>query len=305
MPAIIVVGSINRDIVAFVTRHPQPGETVLGLHSAMFPGGKGANQAVAAARLRADPAHGVRMVGRVGCDSNGLELRRFLSSENIDVTGVTTCASANTGLGLIVVDAKGQNAITVISGANMDWPEAYAPLAVTPDDVVVCQLEVPLAVVRATFAAAKAVGARTVLNPAPFQSVPADILRTTDVMVLNEVELAQMLGRTDMDCEAPDFAASLQSLRQLGPTAVVVTLGAAGARLVDATSSLVPVPGRAVIAVDTTGAGDCFVGALAAGLLANTDLTTAVHFANEAAAVSVTRAGAASSIPTRQEVLAT
>ena len=306
MPTLSVVGSINMDIVAFVARHPRPGETILGERSAQLPGGKGANQAVAAARLRADPKTVVRMVGRVGRDAFGSEMVRFLEGEGIDVAEVVATEAAGTGLALITVDARGENAITVISGANMAWLDGLPTQPFASRDIVICQLEIPLAIVEAAFVQAKVAKATTILNPAPYQSLPDAILSRTDILVLNEIELGQMLGRDA--AEIADDKQTIPAAREVlakGPGAVIVTLGAAGVLLVERGGRAERVPGHAVRAVDTTGAGDCFVGALAAQMLVNDDLLAAAHFANRAAAVSVTRAGAAASIPTRQELVIT
>lgn len=303
MPAITVVGSINKDIVAYVARHPTPGETVLGERAAQFPGGKGANQAVAAARLRVDPETPVRMVGRIGFDAFGSEMVRFLRGEGIDVAQVKATDRAGTGIALITVDAKGENAITVVSGANMLWNEGLTELPFAARDIVVCQLEIPQAIVLAAFVQAKAAGATTILNPAPFQTIAEGILARTDILVLNEIELGQMLGRDPAEIAANK--GTLPAAREVlmtGPAAVIVTLGAAGVLLVEKTGRAERIPGQAVRAIDTTGAGDCFVGALAAEVMRDVDLLAAVHFANRAAAISVTRPGAAASIPLRTEL---
>lgn len=303
MPSIIIIGSINRDIVARVPHIPAPGETVLGSGSAQYPGGKGANQAVAAARLRADPAVMVRMIGRVGPDAFGSEMTAFLEAEGIDVSGVTVSERSGTGIALITVDDVGENAIAVISGANSDWPSGLGALALAPRDVVVCQLEIPLAVVSAAFAAAKQAHATTILNPAPFQALPSALLANTDVLVLNEVELAQMLGRDPSAIvDTKQIVPTVRDVLALGPAAAIVTLGASGALVVEKSGRAERIPGRSVKAVDTTGAGDCFVGALAAELVRDDSRVSAAHFANRAAAVSVTRDGASSSMPHRGDV---
>lgn len=304
MPAITVVGSINKDIVAYVSAHPKPGETVLGDRSAQFPGGKGTNQAVAAARLRADPATSVRMVGRIGFDAFGSEMLRFLRDEGIDVAQVKATDRAGTGIALITVDASGENAITVVSGANMLWIEGLTELPFAARDVVVCQLEIPLAIVQAAFVQAKAANATTILNPAPYHDLSEGILSRTDILVLNEIELCQMLGRElgEIASNQQTFPAAREVLA-MGPTAVIVTLGAAGVLLVEKSGRAERIPGQAVRTVDTTGAGDCFVGALAAELLRDDDLFAAAHYANRAAAISVTRPGAASSIPHRLDLI--
>jgi ribokinase len=301
MPAIVVVGSINRDIVARVAHLPTPGETVLAATSTLHPGGKGANQAVAATRLRRQPTDSVRLIGRVGRDGFGADMRALFLAEGIDASGVTD-ANVATGLAFITIDDHAQNMITVVSGANLDWPRACPPLNLAAGDIVICQLEIPLTIVTSAFAQARAAGATTLLNPAPFQPVPDNLLANTDVLVLNELELAQMLGRNINDFENGALIAAVHTIVAKGPRAVVVTLGGAGALLVEASGRAVHIPARAVQAVDTTGAGDCFVGAMAAALRDDDDLRAACDFANTAASLSVTRHGAASSMPTRADL---
>jgi ribokinase len=302
MSSVVVVGSINQDIVAYVERLPAAGETVSGSKSALHPGGKGANQAVAAARL-ANVGDNVRMIGRVGQDAFGDSLLKFLDSEGIDISGIGVTDEAGTGLGLISVDAHGENAIAVVPGANHRWGEPLAVMQLTASDVVVCQFEIPMAIVTAAFAQAKAVRATTILNPAPFQNVPADILAATDVLVLNEIETAQMLGKVVNEIDDMSIIPAARELLARGPHAVVVTLGKAGVLVVERDGEAMRIPGRSVKAVDTTGAGDSFVGALAAELLRGIDVSAAATFANAAAAISVTRDGAASSMPRRGEIM--
>jgi ribokinase len=285
-----VIGSINRDIVAFVDRHPVPGETMTGRRWSTFPGGKGANQAVAAARLGAT----VHMHGRIGDDAFGADMRAFLACEGIDLNGVTM-ADAPTGIALITVDAKSENCIIVIPGANRAW-DAAPVLDTQPGDIVVAQLEIPLAVVVATFRHAKSRGATTILNPSPHEPLPKSLLSSTDIVVLNEIELGQMAGR-GVDLTNPNAViAAARILIGYGPPTIVVTLGSRGS-IVITSSHAEPIPAVPVKAVDTTGAGDCFTGSLAAGLLAGQSIHFAAIRASLAAAFSVTRDGAASSYP--------
>jgi ribokinase len=297
MPKVHVVGSINRDIVAYVDHLPRPGETVLGRLSASFPGGKGANQAVSACRLGAP----VGLTGRVGSDPLGDEMLRFLSGEGIDVAGVSRSTEA-TGIALITVDGASQNTIAVVPGANEDWPAGCPPFAPTAADIVVCQLEVPLEVVTGAFEAARAVRATTVLNPAPYRQLPDRLLHLTDLLVLNEIELSGLTGEPVEQIDDKLLPSIVRRLIARGPKAVIVTLGRAGALVVESDRRAQRVPGRPVRAVDTTGAGDCFVGALAAALLEDQPLALAAEFANRAAALSVTREGAAASMPMRAQV---
>ena len=298
MAKAIVVGSINRDIVAFVTAHPRAGETVVALRGALFAGGKGANQAVALARLGTD----VAFVGRVGDDAFGHEMRSYLASEAIDTVGIATVASVPTGLGLITVDAAGENAITVISGANGSWSQGLPKLTLSPGDAVVCQLEIPLAIVVNAFTQAKAAGARTVLNAAPVCALPDHLLRMTDVLVVNEHELVSLAAAGVSSGQAPALHACLAKVLARGPRCVVVTLGSNGVIVGSNDRAAIVVDGYKVDVMDTTGAGDCFVGAFVAEWLGGRSAAEAAHFANAAAALSVTREGASQSLPRRTEV---
>ena len=295
-----IVGSINRDIVAFVRQLPRPGETVLGSRGAMFPGGKGANQAVAIARLGGN----CRMVGRVGADAFGTEMTAFLTAEGVDATGIGVATGVATGIALITVDNSGENCITVVPGANLAWPQELPSLNLTPGDIVVCQLEVPLAVVLSSFSQARASGALTVLNPAPYQQLPDELLALTDTLVLNETELAAMAGLSAPVDPADVAAMRVQVARvvERGPKLAIVTLGEAGVHVQARGANAVRIAGHRVTARDATGAGDCFVGALVSELLHGADAMSAATFANAAAALSVTCEGAASSYPNRTEV---
>ena len=296
----IVVGSINRDVVAYVANHPRPGETVITSRGALFPGGKGVNQAVAIARSGGS----VSFVGRIGNDGFGQDMQSFLTAEGIDISNIAVVKGAVTGLALITVDADGQNAITVLSGANQYWGDAVAMPAAMAGDCIVCQLEVPLAVVALAFQHGRTCGARTVLNAAPFQPLCADLLAATDILIVNELELTALSG---LKCSlAPVDFGHLNSLTgevlSRGPDLLVVTLGATGCFVHERGATGVFVPGLPVTAIDTTGAGDCFVGTLVAELLMGRATIAAARFANAAAALSVTRKGAASSLPSRHEV---
>ncbi len=282
-----VVGSLNRDIVVRVDRHPRMGETVAASSLLRLPGGKGLNQAVAAARSGVK----VTFVGAVGDDDDGRDLRAALAREGVDVAGVVT-VDAPTGTALIAVDPTGENTIVVVGGANLRVGDATARLPrLAPGDVVVAQLEVPVEALAHAMAAAIAAGAVTLLNAAPAAVLPDEVLGAVDVVVVNETEM-EMLGGNH---------ALLERLRPAG--AVVLTLGRRGARVLTAAGE-VSIDGRRVDAVDATGAGDCFVGVLAARLAMGTSLVDAAHTANAAAALSVQRVGAASSMPTAAEIAA-
>ena len=286
------------DIVVAVPRHPRPGETIIGADSFRTPGGKGANQAVAAARL----GQRVAMVGRVGEDDAGRTLRAALNDYGVDYAAVVETTETPTGIALITVDPNGENIIVVSSGANARVGaaevKAAAPL-VERAAVVLLQLEIPL---EASIEAATLATGTVILNPAPAPSdrLPLELLAAVDVLVPNRSELAELAG-----VPAPASLAAVERLARSieGPRAVVVTLGAEGALLVERGSST-HVAAPTVEAVDTTGAGDCFCGALADALARDTPLEDAVRFAVRAAAVSTTRPGAQASMPGRDEVSA-
>jgi ribokinase len=298
-PTAHVVGSINRDVVAYAQRLPMPGETVLGTRGALFPGGKGANQAAAIARL----GHTPRLHGRVGADNFGSDMRAFLAGVGVECAYVVVVPDAATGFALITVDDRSENCITVVPGANALWPDGLPAMAVAAGDMVVAQLEVPLAIVIQAFEQARAAGAHTVLNPAPIQPLPAALLALTDVLILNETELAGLAGRAPSALDGLEkLAEMLSEILTRGPALVVLTLGASGVLVQAKGASPVRLAAHAVEARDTTGAGDCFVGAFVAASLEGHDVAAAARFANAAAALSVTRDGAAASFPGRAEV---
>ncbi|MBV8259531.1 MAG: ribokinase [Paraburkholderia sp.] len=295
-----VVGSLNMDLVARAPRLPNPGETLAGTAFAQVAGGKGGNQAVAAARLGAQ----VAMVGRVGADSNGEVLRAGLVAEGIHCGGLETSASAPTGVALIIVDDTSQNAIVIVAGSNGELtPETIARHedVLAQADVVVCQLETPTDAVAAALTAARRLGKITILNPAPATGpLPAHWLALVDYLVPNELEAAMLTG---LPASTPDEAArAALALREAGASNVLVTLGAQGVCAVLDRAAPAHLPAPRVRAVDTTAAGDTFIGALAARLATGTPALEAIAFALRAASISVTRAGAQPSIPTFAEV---
>jgi ribokinase len=282
---IAVVGSINLDVVVAVERHPAPGETVIGCDRRELPGGKGANQAVAAARLGA----AVALVGRVGSDTAGARLRAGLAGEGVDVAYVREDPDAPTGMALIAVDAAGENTIVVSLGANARvgaGDVAAARELLAGAQVVLLQNEVPQEAVAAAIEAARGT---VVLNPAPARALAAPV----DVLVPNRGELEALAGR------AGDPVALARSLA--GARAVVVTLGADGAVVVEGDRAE-RVAAPRVQAVDTTGAGDAFCGALAQALADGATLVEAARWAVRAAAASVTRPGAQGGLPRRGDV---
>lgn len=291
MSRVFVIGSINMDVVATAPRQPALGETVLGTGLQFVPGGKGANQAVAAARLKAP----TELVGRVGRDAFGAALLEFLTGEQVGRAGVAADDDAPTGTALIVVDGNGDNTIVVVPGANHTMTRADADaIAVGGDDIVIVQYELPLDVTYAALSRARRNGARTILNPAPAQASPPELLRLADFVVVNQTELAFF-------APGDDIAAAMRAFRQRPDQVIVATRGADGA-FVLLGNDVVRIQGRQVPVVDTTGAGDCFVGALAAALCSWADAEEAVHFANLAASLAVQRFGAGTSMPVLADV---
>lgn len=298
MARVVVVGSANMDMVVRAPRIPRQGETIAGSQFVMVPGGKGANQAVAAARLGAH----VTFVARVGNDLFGDHNLEGYQQEGIDCRFIVRDEEAPSGIALIAVDAQGQNAIVVAPGANMRLtPEdvEQAEEAIAKADVVLAQLEVPIPTVVRTAELAHRYGKRMILNPAPapLHPLPEALLRHVDILTPNESE-AQSI------CKAPDYSspeAMGQALRALGVPVVIMTLGGEGA-LVQDESGPRRLPAYPVQAIDTTAAGDAFAGALAVAMAEGRGVEQAVQFAQRAAAISVTRLGAQPSLPYRAEV---
>jgi ribokinase len=301
LATVLVVGSLNMDLIVRAQGLPEPGQTVAGSGFATAPGGKGANQAVAAARLGAD----VSMVGCVGDDPNGRALRQALLDDGVNCDGVRTVTDVPTGVALITVNAAGQNTIVIVAGANGALePEHLDALetALLKARVVVCQLEVPEAVVGHTLAKARALGKTVILNPAPATGpLPAQWLPWIDYLIPNETEAQLLSGVPVAGREGASAAAQVLLARGAGK--VLVTLGEAGA-LLAGPESVQHFPAFSVVAVDATAAGDTFIGGFAAALALGCAEVEAIRFAQQAAALSVTREGAQPSIPNRQQVLA-
>ncbi len=300
MGRVFVAGSINMDVVVTADRHPKVGETVAGQQVLYFPGGKGANQAVAASRLGARTT----LIGRLGKDSFGAELKAFLDEQGIDLGYVMETAEAHTGTAIITV-AEADNTIVVIPGANgLVAADDVNVVPLLKGDVAVSQFEIPLPAIAAFFQRARGAGATTLLNPAPAQAMPRELLALVDILVLNETELGVLAGselsESDAAARIIEVARKLQARKD---QTICVTLGKRGV-LALAGREEIAVPGRAVKALDTTGAGDCFVGALAAQLADDVPLRAALTFANAAASISVQRMGAGPSMPTAEEVAA-
>lgn len=294
---ILVVGSLNADLVQNVPRVPNPGETIEGSELQMFCGGKGANQACAAARLGGV----VRMAGMVGEDVFGARLVAELAAAGVDVSRIGRSAKA-TGAATIFVLPTGENLIVLSPGANAEVSAASALEAVDAQeagDLLLCQFEIPMQTVVAALLAARKRGVLTILDPAPAKPMPAEMFAAVSVLTPNQSEAAAILGEAAGEiCSMDDARVAADRLLQRGPEAAIVKMGGLGC-VVATEKFSVEIAGHAVKAVDTTGAGDTFNGALAVALGEGADLVEAARFANGAAALSVMRAGAIQSIPTR------
>jgi ribokinase len=301
MGRVFVAGSINMDVVATADRHPRIGETVAGKAVLYFPGGKGANQAVAAVKLGAPTT----LIGRIGQDAFGDELKAFLIAQGIDLGFVRETNQAHTGTAIITV-ANADNTIVVVPGANalVSAADVEAPnLAV--GDIAVSQFEIPLPTIGAFFKRARAAGATTILNPAPAIAFDADMLDLVDILILNESELGSLTKTELRDTDdAARFIDAARSLQTGNDKIICVTLGQRGV-LALVKGEPVIIAGRTVRAIDTTGAGDCFVGAVAAQLAQGKSIRAALDYANVAASICVQRMGAAPSMPTAAEVSTT
>ncbi|CCN34766.1 ribokinase [Vibrio nigripulchritudo SO65] len=298
MSKLVVLGSVNADHVLQVPSFPRPGETLHGRNYQVIPGGKGANQAVAAARLNAD----IGFIACVGDDAFGLNIRESFQRDGIDIRGVKVQPDCPTGIAMIQVSDDGENTICLSAEANARLSsEAIQPELdkIRTANYLLMQLETPLDGVERAAVAAKESETSVVLNPAPACSLPDSLLRCVDVITPNETEAEVLTGIKVTDKESAQQAAN--ALHQKGIETVLITLGAKGVWL-SQNGVGKGISSYRVEAVDTTAAGDTFNGALVTGLLENKPLESVIQFANAAAALSVTRFGAQTSIPTRKEV---
>jgi ribokinase len=296
-PHICVVGSCNIDLTFRTARLPAPGETLAGSACQLGFGGKGANQAVAAARLGAQ----VSMIGKVGDDVFGEQTLANFRTEIIDATYVSITRGHSTGVAAILVDDAARNAILVVPGANHELSPGdvqRAEAAIRSADILLCQLEVPSATVVEAFRIAKSAGVRTILNPAPAASLPDELFKLTDWCIPNETEIEQLTGRPASTLEQAAQAA--KALLARGPSVVIVTCAHQGS-LVAQADNVEHIPSISVQAVDTSGAGDAFIGSLALFSAEGMPLREAVRRANHVAALSVTRPGTQASFPNRRE----
>jgi ribokinase len=293
MSAIVVLGSANLDLVVRQPRMPRPGETMFGSDFTTVPGGKGLNQAVAAARAGGD----VGFLGAVGRDAFGEQLRRCLRDDGVDAHGLEE-VDAPTGTAHIAVLDGGENAIVVVSGANaaITALDEHAQRRIENARYLVAQLERPIELIGEAFVVARGLGIQTVLTPAPVQPIDHALLQLVDILVPNAQEACELAGVAD------ETEAAIALSRTAG--LVVMTRGARGALVARDGAVVSEVPAREVEAVDTTGAGDTFAGVLVARLAAGADLDAALEAATAAASISVTRPGATTSMPTWDEIAA-
>ncbi|EKO3892800.1 ribokinase [Vibrio metschnikovii] len=298
MNQLVVLGSVNADHVLQVPTFPRPGETLHGRNYQVIPGGKGANQAVAAARLKAD----IGFIACVGDDAFGIESCERFKRDGMDIRGVKVQADCPTGIAMIQVSDRGENSICLSAEAN-DRLTAEAIeddlLSIRAASYLLMQLETPIDGIIKAAQVAKQAKTKVVLNPAPARELPSSLLSCVDVITPNETEAQVLTGITVTDDASAQQAATV--LHQQGIEIVIITLGAKGVWLSEHGRGQL-IPGFRVSATDTTAAGDTFNGAFVTGLLENMPLESAIKFAHAAAAISVTRFGAQTSIPTRQEV---
>jgi ribokinase len=294
---VTVIGSLNMDLVTYVTRLPQTGETIIGQDFQQMPGGKGANQADAIAKLGVS----VRMLGGVGADAMGEALLAALQQDGVDISQIGRFSDTSTGIATITVDSAGHNLIVVTPGANYRFvAEQLQNRKAALDDsgIIVTQLEIPLETVRYALQAAKGVGKTTILNPAPAVELDDAILASVDILIPNETEL-ELLGGASLHTNADIIVASRRLINR-GVKEVIVTLGEKGCMYVNSERSR-SFQAYQVNAVDTTAAGDSFIGGLAVALSEGKAIEEAISFAMAAAALTVTKKGAQSSLPYRRD----
>lgn len=297
MKKILVVGSLNMDLVTRVKATPQVGETVLGNGFDQIPGGKGANQAVAMGKLGGQ----VAMLGCVGDDEFGVALKSNLKACHVEDERVKVIKDSPTGLAMIMVNESGDNSIVVVPGANYE----LRPTDLSKSDFVrfeycVAQLETPVETIERAFVLAKEAGVKTVLNPAPAQDLREKLIAHTDILIPNETEFFALTGY-DTQCR-DSLLKGAEVLYEKGVQALLITLGAQGAIYLDKEGTEIKKAGHKVDAVDTTAAGDSFIGGFVTALAEGSDVASAMEFAMKVAALTVTRHGAQRSLPNRQEV---
>lgn len=297
MNKVIVIGSINMDIITRTEALPLPGQTVAGRTVEFLPGGKGLNQAVACAKMGIETV----LAGCFGNDAFAENLRLFLEQHHINTDWIKQ-SDKESGTAFITVDDAGRNTIVVVPGSNAAVSaENTAQIPVNHEDIVIGQFEIPLPAVTAFFRRAKEKGAKTILNPSPVQNIPEELLASTDILIVNETELSFLSGFS-LDEETPltEIENAAAAVKRHSEQIIIVTLGHRGAMIIE--KEICRIDSFPVKAVDTVGAGDCFAGVLAARLLLNHSVADCARFANKAASVCVTRKGAAPSMPRIEEL---
>ncbi len=297
MSRVIVAGSINMDVVAEASKHPKVGETVLGEDIQFIPGGKGSNTAIASSKQEVETL----LIGKIGRDDFGTTLENFLKSQGINLKYLLKTDQVKTGTAVVTLAQK-DNTIVIIPGANFELKiKDLQSVAIKAGDILVSQFEIPTNIVEAFFKKGKKSQAMTILNPSPAKKVSKTLLKLSDILVINEVELAFYSGRGEIkDLSFKNIASLASKLKSFDAQVIVVTLGKLGVVVVEK-NRMYQIPSKKVKVVDTTGAGDCFLGALAAKLAEGAELKNALSYANMAASLKVQRLGA-SSMPTKREV---
>ncbi|MGL5057342.1 MAG: ribokinase [Fusobacteriaceae bacterium] len=297
MKKITVLGSINMDLVTFCERAPRAGETLLGKEFRQIPGGKGANQAVAMGKLGAE----VTMLGKVGTEGMGEVLLNSMKEDGVLVDKIEK-SSITTGIAKIIVEESGQNRILVVSGANGDVDTDYVDKnieTIKNTDILVCQLEIPMETVKYAFKKAKELMKVTVLNPAPAAHLDEEIISNSDYIIPNETELEIITGIKTETMDGVIEAA--KSLLNKGVKGLIVTLGSQGSLYIDKEKQIMT-PAYKVKALDTTAAGDSFIGGFVKGISEGMEIGEAIELGTKVAAISVTRIGAQTSLPTEDEI---
>lgn len=298
MKKVVVLGSINMDLVTLCEKAPRGGETLLGREFFQIPGGKGANQAVAIGKLGGD----VSMLGKVGKDSMGDELLKSMKESNVNIENIER-SEFFTGVAQITLEEHGENRIVVVPGANYDVDKEYIDKnidIIKNCDILVAQLEIPLETVKYAFSKAKEFNKITILNPAPAVHLDEEVIENSDYIIPNETELEVITGIDTKELEGVKKAA--KSLLNKGVTGLLVTLGSQGAMIIDNNEETL-IPAHKVKAVDTTAAGDSFIGGFVRGISDNQTIDESIALGVKVAAIAVTRLGAQTSIPTMSEVL--
>jgi ribokinase len=297
MARVIIAGSINMDVVVQTVNHPKVGETVEAKALNFVPGGKGSNEAIAASRLGAETF----LIGKLGLDNFGDELEGFLKKEKLDLKYLTRTSKAKSGTAVVTL-SQDNNTVVIYPGVNFLLnSEDISKVEIKKDDILASQFEIPEETIQAFFEKGKKVGAKTILNPSPAKKIKQSLIKLTDILVINEIELAFLLNLKEIkDLSSKNITSLVEKLKYNKSQTIVVTLGKKGVVAITQ-NDVISILGEKVKVVDTTGAGDCFLGALACQLSRSENLAEALRFANIAASLKVQRLGA-SSMPFKEEV---